>query len=130
MFHYITYELHLQSSGFFKVVDPLIYATSILCNNCAFCDKSTKFGSKVENHNQSGYWATTDLPFGDLAAIFVHKIFLPFVTQAINCKWYIHMTYTNPARTICLYTEKSTAVLMFLGRSDCIYVYIYSVLFT
>ena len=45
-----------------------------LCNNCAFCDKSTKFGTEVENHITiiSGYWGTTDLTF---AAIFMNKIF-------------------------------------------------------
>ena len=30
-----------------------------ICNNCAFCDKSTKFGTEVQNDiiSKSGYWA-------------------------------------------------------------------------
>jgi len=50
-----------------------------LCNNCAFCDKSTKFGTKVENHItiKSGYWGTTDLTFGDFCGHFCEQSYLP-----------------------------------------------------
>jgi len=49
------------------------------CNSCAFCDKSTKFGTEVENHItiKSGYWATTDLTFDDLCSHLVYKVLSP-----------------------------------------------------
>jgi len=58
-------------------------------------DKSIKFGTLVENHiaNKSGYWATTDLTFGDLCGHFCFQNFLflflsPLgITQIIKC-WY------------------------------------------
>jgi len=66
-----------------------------LCNNCAFCDKSTKFGTEVENNItiKCGYWGTIDLTFGDLCSHFCEQNFSflhlsPLgIIQATNC-WY------------------------------------------
>ena len=59
-----------------------------ICNNCAFCHKSTKFGTEVENDiiSKSGYWAiASQAPFSEYCLFAsLCQLLMQLVTQSLR----------------------------------------------
>lgn len=67
----IKLSLSCQCSDSFKFIKMLLVRRHSIksSNNCAFCDKSTKFGTCIEKCiiNRSGYWAIINFTPGALS---------------------------------------------------------------
>jgi len=76
-------------------------------NSWAFCYKSSKFVTEVENHIaiKSGYWATTDLIFGDLCGHFCVQSFSLLYLSPFGI---IQATVLNVGIKVKVYLQETT----------------------